>query len=557
MGHWVDMKNGSIKILSLELDKEEIEKIARYLEKSALFNFAIDTTHSLEEASGKLSRYDVILLGHSPEGVPAFEVVKKISETAPGVPIVVLVGDDDPAELERCLSSGATFCLVRNEDEPFIPKALLNAVLRKDGASSLLQHAEPMVVVDKNRTIKYANKSAQDLLGERVAEGETLSRFADNGHIKEMDIVRQNGRISTVEISEKDFVWDEEPVSLIKFKDVTWHKRKESVLKKELEDARKYFDIAGTLLVVLDNDGNVLMANKKVCEILGCERDEILGKNWFDSFFPQSIKEKMKEKHHQINNGELDLEVCKELPLFTRNGEKRLISWHCSLLKDSRGNVIGTLLSGEDVTDIVRARTELEMSHEKLNMAFEGIIKVLNRTMALRDPYTAGHQERVSQLACAIAKKLGLDKKRIEAVRLASLVHDIGKIAVPVEILTKTSSLSEIEFAFIKVHPKIAYDILSKIEFPWPIAEIVLQHHERLDGSGYPQGLKGDQILLEARILAVADVVEAMSSHRPYRPALSLDEAIKELLCGRGKIYDPEVVDACVELISSGEFAFQ
>jgi len=177
--------------------------------------------------------------------------------------------------------------------------------------------------------------------------------------------------------------------------------------------------------------------------------------------------------------------------------------------------------------------------------------------MALRDPYTAGHQERVSQLACAIAKKLGLDKKQIEAVRLASLVHDIGKIAVPVEILTKASSLSDLEFAFIKAHPKTAYDILSNIEFPWPIAEIVLQHHERLDGSGYPQGLKGDQILLEARILAVADVVEAMSSHRPYRPALSLDEAVKELLRGRGKIYDPEVVGACVELISSGEFTFQ
>jgi len=394
-------------------------------------------------------------------------------------------------------------------------------------------------------------------MGERVAEGETLSRFADKGHIKEMDIVRQNGRISTVEISEKDFVWDEEPVSLIKFKDVTWYRRKESVLKKELEDARKYFDIAGVLLVVLDDDDNAVMVNQKTCEILGYEQDEILGKNWFDSFFPQSIKEDMKKKHYQVNNGQLELEVCKEVPLFTKSGEKRLISWHCSLLEDGGGNVIGTLLSGEDVTDTVRARTELEMSHKKLNMAFEGIIKVLNRTMALRDPYTAGHQERVSQLACDIAKKLGLDKKQIEAVRLASLVHDIGKIAVPVEILTKASSLSDIEFAFIKAHPKTAYDILSNIEFPWPIAEIVLQHHERLDGSGYPQGLKGDQILLEARILAVADVVEAMSSHRPYRPALSLDEAVKELLRGRGKIYDPEVVGACVELISSGEFTFQ
>jgi len=552
------MKKDAIKILFLKVDKGEIEKITKHLEMSALFNFVIEAACSLEEVANNLSLYDVLLLGSSEDDMPIVETIKKIRKLSPEIPMIVLV-EEGTAAFERCLSCGASFCLVRNADEPFISKAILNAVLHKDGASSLLQHAEPMVVVDKNRTIKYANKSAQDLLGERVAEGETLSRFADKGHIKEMDIVRQNGRISTVEISEKDFVWDEEPVSLIKFKDVTWYRRKESVLKKELEDARKYFDIAGVLLVVLDDDDNAVMVNQKTCEILGYVQDEILGKNWFDSFFPQSIKEDMKKKkkHYQVNNGQLELEVCKEVPLFTKSGEKRLISWHCSLLKDSRGHVIGTLLSGEDVTDIVRARTELEVSHKKLNMAFEGIIKVLNRTMALRDPYTAGHQERVSQLACAIAKKLGLDKKRIEAVRLASLVHDIGKIAVPVEILTKTSSLSEIEFAFIKVHPKIAYDILSKIEFPWPIAEIVLQHHERLDGSGYPQGLKGDQILLEAKILAVADVVEAMSSHRPYRPALSLDEAVKELLCGRGKIYDPEVVGACVELISSGEFTFQ
>lgn len=360
-----------------------------------------------------------------------------------------------------------------------------------------------------------------------------------------------------MEVSENDFVWGGEPASLIKFKDVTWYKKKENLLKEEIREAKKYFDIAGALLVVLDYDGSVVMVNKKVCEILGYEQGEILGKNWFDNFFPLSIREEMKDKYHKVNGGSLEFEVCEELPLLTKNGEERFITWHCSLLKDSRGNIEGTLLSGEDVTHVVHARNELKKNHERLNMAFEGIIKVLSRTMALRDPYTAGHQERVSQLACAIADKLKLDAKTIEAIRMAALVHDIGKIAVPAEILVKPSSLSEIEFTLIKSHPKTAYDILSKIEFPWPIAEIVLQHHERLDGSGYPQGLKGEEILLEARILAVADVVEAMSSHRPYRPALGLEEAVRELLQGRGKIYDQKVVDACVELIKSGEFSFQ
>ena len=169
-------------------------------------------------------------------------------------------------------------------------------------------------------------------------------------------------------------------------------------------------------------------------------------------------------------------------------------------------------------------------------------------TIGMRDPYTAGHQRRVADLACAIGEEMGLSEDQIEGIRMAGIVHDIGKMYAPAEILGRPGQLTEIEFSIIKLHPQAGYDILRSIQFPWPIAQTVLQHHERLDGSGYPSGLSGEDIILEARILAVADVVEAMASHRPYRPAFSIGRALDEVSQKRGVLYDPEVVDACLRL---------
>jgi len=173
-----------------------------------------------------------------------------------------------------------------------------------------------------------------------------------------------------------------------------------------------------------------------------------------------------------------------------------------------------------------------------------------------RDPYTAGHQRRVADLAHAIGSEMGLSEERLVGIRMGGIIHDLGKISVPAEILSKPSRLNEHEFGMIKLHPQVGYDILKKIDFPWPIAQMVYQHHERMDGSGYPQGLSGKKILLEARILAVADVVEAMASHRPYRPALGIDKALEEILKNKNVFYDPEVVDACLKLFKEKGFEF-
>jgi putative nucleotidyltransferase with HDIG domain len=211
----------------------------------------------------------------------------------------------------------------------------------------------------------------------------------------------------------------------------------------------------------------------------------------------------------------------------------------------------------QEIAERVQAEKDLKRSLEKLQKALEGTIHALAATTEMRDPYTAGHQRRVAELAGAIAEEMGLPKDKIEGIRMAGLIHDVGKISVPAEILSKPSKLNEMEMDLIKAHSQIGYDILKEIDFPWAVAKIVLQHHERMDGSGYPQGLKGDEILLEARILAVADVVEAMASHRPYRPALGIEMALEEVSKNKGSLYDPDVVDACLELFTKKRFEFK
>ena len=204
-----------------------------------------------------------------------------------------------------------------------------------------------------------------------------------------------------------------------------------------------------------------------------------------------------------------------------------------------------------------KAAESLRLNLEKFQRAMDGIIHAFSLTVELRDPYTAGHQQRVSELACAIARKLDLSTDTIYGLRMASNIHDLGKITIPSEILCKPGQLGPLEYELIKNHVQAGYDILKMIEFPWPLAEIILQHHERMDGSGYPHGLEGEQIRMEARILAVSDVFETMSSHRPYRPSLGQDRAIDELLRNKGKLYDAAVAETCLNLIIDKQFSFE
>ena len=209
-----------------------------------------------------------------------------------------------------------------------------------------------------------------------------------------------------------------------------------------------------------------------------------------------------------------------------------------------------------DITERKQVDENLAHSYAALHKTLDGSIKSIAKMVEMKDPYTAGHQQRVAELARAIAGEMGLSIEQVKYIYLAGLIHDIGKLYVPADILSKPGKLTQLELAMVRSHAQSSYDILSEIEFPWPLAQIALQHHERIDGSGYPHGLTGDNILQEAKILAVSDVVEAMSSYRPYRPALGIDRALEEIELNRGILYGAEAADVCLRLFREKGFHF-
>jgi len=280
----------------------------------------------------------------------------------------------------------------------------------------------------------------------------------------------------------------------------------------------------------------------------------MIGHEVFDFILPEQrddARERFKKKieDESVSKSESRVYVRKD-------GSHIFVSIDDSLEHDHEGKITGVRTTMVDMTDRKKAEEEIKFSLEKLQLSMESTILAMAKIVEMKDPYTAGHQRRVAQLAGAIGRELGLPAAQINGIHMASVIHDIGKIYVPAEILSKPGKLTEIEFGMIKTHPKVSYDILKMVEFPWPIAKIVLQHHERLDGSGYPLGLSGEDIMIEAKILSIADVVEAIAFHRPYRSAVGIDKALEEIVQKKGQLYEPEIVDACVRLFSKKDFEF-
>ena len=254
-----------------------------------------------------------------------------------------------------------------------------------------------------------------------------------------------------------------------------------------------------------------------------------------------------------------DLSRSRTLELEMKRNDGSIVSVEVkySFLRGSDGRPAEIVALARDVSKRKEAELEIKQSTQRLIRAMEDTIQAMAMIVEMRDLYTAGHQRRVAQLACAIAQEIGLSPDQITGLRLAGTIHDIGKVRVPAEILTNPDGLSDAEFTIIKMHHVSGHEILNTIDLPWPIAEIIHQHHERMDGSGYPLGLSGKDIIIEARILAVADTVEAITSHRPYRPAQGIDKALEEISRNKGKLYDPDVVDACLKLFSQQKFSFK
>jgi PAS domain S-box-containing protein/putative nucleotidyltransferase with HDIG domain len=293
----------------------------------------------------------------------------------------------------------------------------------------------------------------------------------------------------------------------------------------------------------------------KTCEqIYGYADYEAIGFRPRDFFQDEGVVQELEQGLNTITDtGQASLP--KEWSIHTRTGEKR---WLYSTMFPvyQQGSVEAVFCMDVDITRRIWVEEDRRLGYEKLRRALNGTIKAMALTVESRDPYTAGHMQRVADLAQFISGEMGFSQSNIDGIRLAASLHDIGKISIPSEILTKPRQLTRAEFALVKEHPQVGYEILKPVEFPWPLADIVLQHHECMDGSGYPRGLTKNKILIEAGIITVADVVESISNHRPYRPSLGVDLALNEIREKRGVKYHPKAVDACLNLFLNKGYKF-
>ena len=369
----------------------------------------------------------------------------------------------------------------------------------------------------------------------------------------EFVLKRKSGEKVHVEISTHPLKIENKTVVLGIARDITERLLTEEARRQAEENFRRSLDESPLGIRIVSAEGETLYANHAILEIYGyADIEELRSTPIKKRYTPESYAEYQERKKKRMGGEDDHSEY--EISIVRKTGEIRhLLVFRKEILWDDQKQ-FQTIY--RDITERKKTAEKLKETLGGLRKALGGIIQVLSAAVEQRDPYTAGHQKRVADLAQAIAQEMGLASDRVEGIRMAGVIHDVGKLSIPAEILSKPTCLADIEYKLIQSHSQAGRDILRGIDFAWPIAEMVLQHHERMDGSGYPQRLKGDDILLEARILAVADVVEAMASHRPYRPALGIEAALKEIEKNKGILFDADVVSACLTLFREKGFRF-
>ncbi|HOG12738.1 MAG TPA: PAS domain S-box protein [Smithellaceae bacterium] len=335
---------------------------------------------------------------------------------------------------------------------------------------------------------------------------------------------------------------------------ITDRKRTEEVIRESEANFRRSMDDSPLGIRVVTADGETLYANRAILDMYGyASIEEFQGVPLKQRYTPESYAAYLARRAKR-DRGERD-QTEYTIDIVTQNGDIRNVrAFRKQIVWNGQPH---DQIIYQDITRQIQAEEALRESVGNLRKALGGTIRAIASVVETKDPYTAGHQRRVADIARAIAQEMKLPRERIDGLRMAGIIHDIGKVSVPSEILSSPRKLSSLEFSLIKTHAQSGHDIVREIEFPWPIARIIIEHHERMDGSGYPNALTGDQILPESRILAVADVVEAMATHRPYRPSLGLEAALDEITQNRGRLYDPEVVDACLRLFREKDYTIR
>ncbi|MFA4911199.1 MAG: PAS domain S-box protein, partial [Desulfobacteria bacterium] len=415
----------------------------------------------------------------------------------------------------------------------------------------------------------------EELIGKPIHELQVLAvdhleeTYPDIRHVlagndipeKVYEFIAKDGTRKFCEVSTAPLLHDGKAAAVCVARDITERKETEEWLLRERSMVDRIMRTSPAGITVADRDGRIVFANKRAEEIFGFSIDKMTG---FTYNSPEWRITDFDGNPFPIEKLPFAMVISSGSPVYgirhtinSPEGRRVYLSINGAPIHDEKGNIGEVVFAIDDVTEQRSAEEEINKTVGKLKRGIDDTIRAMAMIVEERDPYTAGHQSRVADLSVAIAQDMNLSDEQISGIRMAGMIHDIGKVKIPAEILSKPSKLSHIEFDLIKSHAEIGYKILEPIAFPYPVAKIAYQHHERINGSGYPQGLKGDEILVEARIIAVADVAEAMASHRPYRPALGIDTALKEIEENKGILYDAGVVDACHRLFREKGFQFQ
>ena len=549
----------------------------------------VETAEAMEAALDR-EQWDVLLCDYKMPRFSAPAALKLVQGKNIDIPFIIVSGAIGEGTAVAAMKSGAHDYLMKDKLTKLvvtIEREMREAKMRQDKreAEEMLKKSEenfrhslndsPLGIrigTTDGKTL-YANREILNIYGydsvEELASTLHKKRYTPECYAEykirrekrqrgeyvpphyEISIIRKDGKIRNLEVFRKQVLWNGAIQFQALYADITERKQAEKNLQESEERYRIVVENAHEAIIITQ-DMKMVFVNSAAAEQIGYSI-ETLTSGVFTSFIHPDDRRMVADYSIKRLNGE-NIPSVYSFRILSQDGKVKWVELNATVIEWNKKPATLNFLN--EMTERKLLEEERIESYNRTKKTLQAAVRSIALLVETKDPYTTGHQERVSQLAQAIAKEMGLTEDRQDFVSTASIIHDLGKVSVPSELLSKPTKLSELEFNLIKVHSQAGYNILKDIEFPWPVADVVLQHHERMNGSGYPQHLRGGAILLEARILAVADVVEAISSHRPYRPALGISSALDEISKNKGILYDANVVDACLKLYKKKNFAF-
>jgi PAS domain S-box-containing protein/putative nucleotidyltransferase with HDIG domain len=549
----------------------------------------VETAEAMEAALDR-EQWDVILCDYKMPHFSAPAALKLVKEKNIDIPFIIVSGAIGENTAVTAMKSGAHDYLMKDKLAKLvvtIEREIREAKMRqeKKKAEEALRKSEEnfrhslddsplgIRIAGSDGKTLYTNQEILNIYGydsveeldstphkkrytpECYAEYEIRQEKRRRGqHIPphyEISIIRKDGKIRQLDVFRKLVHWNGEKRFQILYADITERKQAEKYLQESEERYRIVVENAHEAIIITQ-DMKMVFANSAAAEQIGYS-EETLTSGIFTSFIHPDDRKMVVDYSTKRLNGE-DVPSVYSFRIITLDGKVKWIELNAAVIEWNKKPATLNFLN--DISERKLLEEERIEGYNRIKEALQATVKSIAMLVETKDPYTAGHQDRVSQLVQEITKEMGLNEDQQDLVRTASIIHDLGKVSVPSELLSKPTKLSELEFNIIKGHAQSGYNILRDINFPWPVADVILQHHERMNGSGYPQHLQGEFILMEARILAIADVVEAISSHRPYRPARGINFALDEISKNKGVLYDADVVEACLKLFREKNFAF-